>query len=148
MKSKQKILQIIPVHLSVKGFNGECILKEIAKDLLPESIVYRRKAGFPTPWLRWITGERLSQIEQMLMALRSLDMDIFEPAAVREIFAEHRARRRDNADRIWRLLNLELWHQVFIDRDTSRVGLDAHIVADNKNCRLIRNELSLGNRFA
>jgi hypothetical protein len=39
---------------------------------------------------------------------------------------------RDNADRIWRLLILELWHQVFLDRDTSLVGLDEHIVADDK----------------
>jgi len=34
---------------------------------------------------------------------------------VRRLFAEHRARRVDHYDRIWRLLNLELWHRTFID---------------------------------
>lgn len=122
----------IPVHLQVKGLTGKSILKEIAKDLLPESIIYRRKAGFPTPWSRWATGERLNQIEQMLMAPRSLDRDLFEPAALRRIFAEHRSRARDNTDRIWRLLNLELWHQVFIDRDKPPRGLDERTVAEDK----------------
>jgi asparagine synthase (glutamine-hydrolysing) len=122
----------IPAHLSVKGLTGKHVLKEIAKDLLPESIVYRRKAGFPTPWSRWARGERLNQIEQMLTAPRSLDRDLFEPSAVRQLFAEHRAGTRDNADRIWRLLNLELWHQVFIDRDRAQVGLDDRLTLDNK----------------
>jgi len=122
----------IPAHLQVKGLTGKSILKEIAKDLLPESIIYRRKAGFPTPWSRWATGERLNQIEQMLMAPRSLDRDLFEPAALRRIFAEHRSRARDNTDRIWRLLNLELWHQVFIDRDKPPRGLDERTVAEDK----------------
>src|ERR1700692_1943388 len=122
----------IPVHLQVKGLTGKSILKEIAKDLLPESIIYRRKAGFPTPWSRWATGERLNQIEQMLMAPLSLDRDLFEPAALRRIFAEHRSRARGHTDRICRLLHLELWHQVFIDRDKPPRGLDERTVAEDK----------------
>ena len=110
----------IPVCLSMKGLTGKRILKEIAKTMLPEPIVHRRKAGFPTPWSRWLTGQRLDQIEQTLMAPRSLDRGLFQSTAVRQIFVEHRARSRDNADRIWRLLNLELWQQVFIDQDPAR----------------------------
>jgi hypothetical protein len=31
------------------------------------------------------------------------------------LFAEHRAGRRDHGERIWRLLNLEIWQRIFID---------------------------------
>jgi hypothetical protein len=31
------------------------------------------------------------------------------------LFTEHRARRRDHGNRIWRLLNLEIWQRIFID---------------------------------
>jgi hypothetical protein len=34
---------------------------------------------------------------------------------VKRIFSEHRAKVRDHGNRIWRLLNLEIWHRVFID---------------------------------
>jgi hypothetical protein len=32
---------------------------------------------------------------------------------------EHRSGVIDHSDRLWRLLNLELWHRVFIDRDSN-----------------------------
>ena len=39
------------------------------------------------------------------------------------ILAEHRTGRRDHGNRIWRLLNLELWYRVCIDGETdSPVG--------------------------
>ncbi len=34
---------------------------------------------------------------------------------MKRLFAQHRAGRADNGNRIWRLLNLELWQRVFID---------------------------------
>jgi hypothetical protein len=39
----------------------------------------------------------------------------FKRDAVRRLFAEHRAKYRDHYDRIWRLLNLELWHRVCLE---------------------------------
>jgi hypothetical protein len=41
---------------------------------------------------------------------------------VRLLFSEHRARHRDHSDKLWRLLNLELWHRVFLDRDPMPLG--------------------------
>jgi hypothetical protein len=40
-----------------------------------------------------------------------------KPDAVRQRFAEHRWNISDHSNRIWRLLNLELWQRVFLDRD-------------------------------
>jgi hypothetical protein len=42
---------------------------------------------------------------------------LFQPSAVERLFAEHRAGHRDNYDRIWRLLNLELWQRVCIEKE-------------------------------
>src|SRR5437016_302585 len=44
----------IPRAVQLKGLTGKCILKKIAEDLLPASIVHRRKLGFPTPWSSWL----------------------------------------------------------------------------------------------
>jgi asparagine synthase (glutamine-hydrolysing) len=105
----------IPAQHSIKGLSGKCILKLAVEDLLPRSIVHRKKLGFPTPWAYWLAGPQLDNLEKMLSEPRTLERGLFERDAVRKLFAEHRAGRRDNGDRIWRLLNLEIWHRVFID---------------------------------
>jgi len=75
--------------------------------------------GFPTPWSGWLAGEQLQELETLLLEPRSMERKLFRRDAVRGLFAEHRNRARDNSNRIWRLLNLEMWFRVFVDRDTS-----------------------------
>jgi asparagine synthase (glutamine-hydrolysing) len=105
----------IPSRYSIQGLSGKHILKLAVEDLLPHSIVHRRKMGFPTPWAYWLAGPQLDDLESMLLEPRTLERGLIERDSVRKLFAEHRAGRRDNGDRIWRLLNLEIWQRVFID---------------------------------
>jgi asparagine synthase (glutamine-hydrolysing) len=73
--------------------------------------------GFPTPWRYWLAGSQLDALENLLTEPRTQARGLFKPEAVRQLFAEHRRNIRDHSDRIWRLLNLELWQRVFLDRD-------------------------------
>lgn len=107
----------IPARFKIHGMAGKFSLKRAVEDLLPKSIIYRKKMGFPTPWKGWIAGPQLDSIESLLTEPRTVARNLFEFEAVRKLIAEHRARAVDHYDRIWRLLNLELWHRVFIDRD-------------------------------
>jgi asparagine synthase (glutamine-hydrolysing) len=105
----------IPAKYSIQGMGGKFILKQAVEDLLPRSIIYRKKMGFPTPWEYWLSGPQLDDLEQVLLEPRTIERGLFRPETVRRIFAEHRAKTRDHGNRIWRLLNLEIWHRVLID---------------------------------
>lgn len=105
----------IPQSVQIKGLSGKRILKKAVKDLLPDEILYRPKLGFPTPWSGWLAGPRLDEIENLLLEPRSLNRQLFKSSAIERLFREHRSHYRDNYDRIWRLLNLELWHRVCIE---------------------------------
>jgi asparagine synthase (glutamine-hydrolysing) len=105
----------IPAKYSIQGMAGKFILKQAVEDLLPQSIVYRKKMGFPTPWEYWLSGPQLDDLERMLLEPRTIERGLFRPDTVKRIFTEHRAKTRDHGNRIWRLLNLEIWHRVFID---------------------------------
>jgi asparagine synthase (glutamine-hydrolysing) len=107
----------IPAQFKIRGLAGKLTLKESATGLLPEAIIHRRKVGFSTPLGNWLLGPQLDQIQGMLLESRSLDRKLFKPEALQKLFAEHRGRGYDHADQIWRLLNLELWQRVFLDRD-------------------------------
>jgi asparagine synthase (glutamine-hydrolysing) len=107
----------IPASCSTRKLAGKFILKEAAKGLLPQSIIYRKKMGFPTPLRGWLAGSQLDAVEKLLLEPRSLEWGLFKPEALRKLLAEHRAGARDHYERIWRLMNLEIWRRVFIDRD-------------------------------
>jgi len=112
----------IPQQLQIQGLTGKRILKEAVQDLLPPSVLHRPKLGFPTPWSSWLAGPQLDGIERTLLEPRSLQRGFFKSAVVKRIFDEHRARHRDHYDRIWRLLNLELWHRVCLEGERHDFG--------------------------
>ncbi len=107
----------IPAAYEIHKLAGKRVLKSAAEDLLPASIIYRKKMGFPTPIRGWLRGPNLSSVEKLLLEPRSLEWGLFRPEALRRLFAEQRSGAHDHYERIWRLLNLELWRRVFIDQD-------------------------------
>src|ERR1700686_3556884 len=108
----------IPREVQIQGLAGKRILKKAVEDLLPHSILYRAKLGFPTPWSGWLAGPRLETIHEMLLEPRTRTGGSFRGDAIEKLFNEHRAKYRDNYDRIWRLLNLELWHRVCLEGES------------------------------
>jgi asparagine synthase (glutamine-hydrolysing) len=109
----------IPAKYSTKGLAGKCILKSAVADLLPAEIVHRQKMGFPTPWAYWLAGPQLEDLERLLLEPRARERGLFHPEILKRLFAEHRAAYRDHGNRIWRLLNLELWLRVCVDREAA-----------------------------
>jgi asparagine synthase (glutamine-hydrolysing) len=94
------------------------------EDLLPHDIIYRQKMGFPTPWAYWLAGPQLDHLERMLLEERSLRRGFFHADYLKQLFAEHRRGHRDHGNRIWRLLNLEIWMRVCIDGELPADRMD------------------------
>lgn len=111
----------IPASYSLRGLAGKFILKSVAEGLLPNSIIYRKKMGFPTPLRGWLAGSHLDAVEKLLIEPRSLEWNLFKPEALRALFAAHRSKQIDHYERIWRLMNLEIWRRVFMDRDPAYI---------------------------
>src|SRR6201987_5649912 len=63
----------VPANIQRRGTTGKRILKKAMEDLLPHSIIYRPKLGFPTPWSGWLAGPQLDHIERLLLEPRSMD---------------------------------------------------------------------------
>jgi asparagine synthase (glutamine-hydrolysing) len=107
----------IPAELKTHGLTGKTILKAVLNDRLPKSVLNRKKMGFPTPLFDWLSGPQVDNVEHLLLEGRSLNRGLFKPERLSRLLSEHRTNSRDHSDKLWRLLNLELWHRVFVDRD-------------------------------
>ena len=107
----------VPSRLKIKGFAGKQIVKDAMASTLPDSIVNRKKMGFPIPWERWLDESYLPKIEAMLLSDRFLSRGWLSRAGVHAVMAEHRSGRRSLARQIWALWGLEVWAQAFLDGD-------------------------------
>jgi asparagine synthase (glutamine-hydrolysing) len=104
----------IPDHLKIRGVEQKYVLKKAVEDLLPHEIVYRKKMGFPTPMRQWLMTPEAKPLfdavrDRKGFLAQYVDIDQMEP-----LFARHLANQEDATDRIWRLLGLQLWGDLFI----------------------------------
>lgn len=105
----------VPAHLKVRRGRTKYLLRELAKRRLPEHLSRRPKQGFSPPTSSWFRGEREAALRAIVLSPRALQRGYFDPAALRSMWDEHRAGRRDHGQRLWLLLLLELWHMMFVD---------------------------------
>jgi asparagine synthase (glutamine-hydrolysing) len=76
---------------------------------------------FPVAY--WFRNELHSFIKRMLMDSHFVREGLFRQSAVSRLVEEHRNGRVDNHVRLWMLLNLELWHQIYVEQhDLEIVG--------------------------
>jgi asparagine synthase (glutamine-hydrolysing) len=104
----------VPDHLKIRGGEGKYILKKAVEDLLPHEIVYRRKMGFPTPVRAWIADLETGGLRTQLERSDGLLASYLNLPAVRSLLDDHQNGRIDATDRIWRLLNLQIWGDIFL----------------------------------
>ena len=104
----------VPARLKIRGGEGKYILKRAVEDLLPRDIVYRKKMGFPTPLSQWLRGPQLDTVFKSLTASNGLVASFTDMQALKALLNRHREGAEDATDRIWRLLNLQLWGDIFL----------------------------------
>jgi asparagine synthase (glutamine-hydrolysing) len=107
----------LPDHWKLSGWTTKRILREAMKGVLPESIVNRPKMGFPVPFGRWMRGGWNQVAREVLLDRRSRERGLIEPAAIEALLHDHARGQIEGGDHIWSLMNLELWHRTFIDKE-------------------------------
>ena len=120
----------LPDAWKLQGWTTKRVLREAMKGLLPESILNRPKMGFPVPFADWTRGGWNGVVRDVLLDRRSRERGIIDPPAVDRLLADHAASRTVGGDRLWTLLNLELWHRTFIDKEGVQTLPHAHLVAE------------------
>jgi asparagine synthase (glutamine-hydrolysing) len=96
----------LPANLKIRGITGKVVLRRAVADLVPPSVLRRRKRGLTTPLAPWIAGPLLPFVRATLGRLPS---GIVRPDAARRLLEAHLTRQRDNRREIWALVMLQLW---------------------------------------
>ncbi len=107
----------LPSRLKLRGWTTKAVLREAIADVVPKPILTRSKMGFPVPVGRWLRQAFWPLVEELVLGPRALERGFFDPTALRRLADEHRAGHGAHGDRLWLLMNLEIWHRIFLDGD-------------------------------
>jgi asparagine synthase (glutamine-hydrolysing) len=104
----------MPEKMKLRGKTTKWILREAMKGILPAEILNRPKMGFPVPVGSWFRNQFRGIIDEYVLSERALARGIFAPDYVRELVAAHNA-GENHDERLWSLVNFEIWQRQFID---------------------------------
>ncbi len=105
----------LPERMKLRGWTTKYILRKSMKGLLPDQILTRSKMGFPVPLGAWFRGQFRPLVDEYVLGERSLGRGIFERKYLRNLVEEHQSGGENHAERLWMLVNFEMWQRQFID---------------------------------
>jgi asparagine synthase (glutamine-hydrolysing) len=105
----------LPERMKLRGLTTKWVLRQAMRGTLPEEILSRKKMGFPVPVGRWFRGEFRHLVDEYVLSDRARARGLFDPSAVRALVEQHQRAEANHTERLWSLVNLEMWQRIFFD---------------------------------
>ena len=110
----------LPGTSKLNGTQTKRVFKDALRPWLPDRVLDRRKMGFAVPLAEWLRGPLRALPEDVLLDPGALERGWFRPERLRELIDQHRSGHADHAEKLWALLQLELWQRTYLDGGTPR----------------------------
>ncbi len=105
----------IPPSLKMSE-EGKHPLKQISRGLLPDSVIDRKKGYFPMPALKYVRGEFLEFMADILNSTQCINRGVYNQEFVQKVINQpENYMTALNGSRLWHLALLEYWLQTNID---------------------------------
>ncbi|MGC8660854.1 MAG: asparagine synthetase B family protein, partial [Desulfomonilaceae bacterium] len=100
----------LPVEFKIRGRVTKKILKDSAKGLIPDTIIWRSKQGFQIPIGEWFKTSLKRWAENHLFDVSN---DFLNKQDIQRIWKDHLDSRSDNTAKIWLILFFKEWQAQF-----------------------------------
>lgn len=110
-----EFMATLPQRMKLRGLTTKAVLRYAMKDLLPAEILSRKKMGFPVPIGPWFRGPYQNIVEEFVLSPRARERGIFRREFIDRIIGQHQSGEIKHGERIWSMVNFEIWHRIFID---------------------------------
>jgi asparagine synthase (glutamine-hydrolysing) len=105
----------LPSSLKLRGWETKAVLRAAVRSLVPPQILSRRKMGFPVPIGKWLRTDFQPLVHEFVLGERAGARGLFDAGALRQMASEHLAGTAPHGERLWSLINLEMWQRIFQD---------------------------------
>jgi asparagine synthase (glutamine-hydrolysing) len=122
----------LPWVLKIRGRKLRVIQRKLAARYLPTSIIERPKQGFSSALPYVLRDEYRTLSERFLRDSELVRAGVLEAETIARLLGEHFAGRADHGNRLWLLINSEVWYRMLIlqqPREDLKILPDARLAA-------------------
>ena len=109
-----EFLAKVPAKIKVQNNQPKHLMRKLAANYLPAPILQREKQGFMLPIAYWFRRDLFPLLSWLLEDSYFVKEGWFKKETILRLLDEHRNNRYDHHVRLWMLLTLELWHQLYV----------------------------------
>ena len=119
--------------LKFRGGASKWILRQAVSDILPQSVLTRRKVGFDTPVELWMKEQHCGYLHDVLLSKRARQRGFWNSKTVEGLLSHKSA--SGWFDVIWKVLSIETWASIFLDGSFDGAALPeaAYILRNSPN---------------
>jgi asparagine synthase (glutamine-hydrolysing) len=105
----------MPPSLKLKE-GGKFPLKAVARGVIPDAVIDRPKGYFPVPALKYVRGELLERMRDILQSSACINRGLYQRNYVEKLLAAPENHlTRIQGSKLWHLALLEWWLQINVD---------------------------------
>jgi asparagine synthase (glutamine-hydrolysing) len=104
----------LPARLKVRGRSLRYVQYRLAERYLPKEVLHRPKQGFSSALPYMLRDEYRLLFEVFLRDSALAHEGVLRQSQIDRLRAEHEGGRADHGNRLWLLLNSEVWYRMFI----------------------------------
>jgi len=101
----------LPFSLKMRARQGKVLLRELAKQRLPDEVRKLPKRGFSIPAARWLRTELKPIAEPIVFDQQGLIAQVLDKGELNRLWGEHQSGARDHHVFLWGLMMLGLWER-------------------------------------
>ncbi len=107
-----EIARQIPDQMKIAHGTTKYVLREAVKGLVPDSVLYRKKLGFPVPIRQWLRNELYDWAKNVITSSSTIEL-IFNRVEILSLLEEHALKKKDNSRKLWTILTFMIWYSIY-----------------------------------
>lgn len=109
-----KVASSLHPNLTVTNGTTKYVLREAMKGIVPDSVLKRRKLGFPVPIRHWLKNEMFDWARELIIS--SETNHLLNKTIILKMLEDHCQDKADYSRKLWTILIFMLWHQIYIEK--------------------------------
>ena len=108
----------LPPQFRLRRNIHKYLYRKAVADWVQPEVLQRPKRGFETPMDNWLTRDLQSFAHDLWFSSSAASRTYFNSAFLQKLLVEHASKRVDHRRQIFCLLSFEIWHRIFVDRQS------------------------------